>query len=96
MARTAQVAEMINEGRHLVPPHMWSAVERYFLHGAPVGNFLTALLCNDLMEAIGRADEENVKALPDWARFLYNYAPQGSYGSPKAVEEWIATFAVAA
>lgn len=93
MADTAKIAAMIAEGRHLVPPHMWSVIEDYYLRGWRPGSFLTAFLSNDLMDAIGRADDVNMRSFHNWARFLYNYAPSGSYGSPEAVNDWVAQFA---
>lgn len=93
---TEQIADMINGGRHLVPGHMWGAVERYFLQGIPGGSFLTALLSNDLIEAFARADDENADNMRRWAQFLYNYAPCGSYRSPEAVRDWLAQFRVEA
>lgn len=87
------VAAMISRGRHLVPPHMWDAVEGYYLHGFAPGSFLAAVLSNDLMEALGRADDVNAIAIRDWCRFLYNYTPSGSYGSPERYRAWLARFA---
>lgn len=86
------VAVMIEEGRYLVPEHMWGAVERYFLNGVAPGHFLTAVLSNDLMEAFSRADDVNGAAMREWCQFLYCYAPRGSYGSPERVAAWLAQF----
>jgi hypothetical protein len=65
------------------------AVERYFVIRIPPGGFLTALLSNDLMESFARADDENADNMRQWAMFLYNYAPQGSFRSPDAVRRWL-------
>lgn len=94
--KNAQIAEMIEGGRYLVPPHMWDAVTGYFLHRYQPGGFLTALLSNDLMAAIGKADDENCRAIHRWCQFLYNYAPSGSYGSPDAVRAWLTPASVEA
>lgn len=71
-----------------IPPHMWDGVLRYIDHGIKPGNFLTALFSNDLVEAVQFADEENRRALAEWARFLYNDAPWGSWGSAEQVTAW--------
>jgi hypothetical protein len=84
-----EIKTMIEGGRHLVPPHMWSAVEFYFVNRYAPGHFLTALLSNDLMEAFSRADDLNAANMQRWCRFLYNYAPRGSYGSPAAFNGWL-------
>lgn len=86
------ITDRLNDGQHLVPPHMWGGVERYFLQGLMPGDFLTALLSNDLMGAFSRADDLNANNMRRWAMFLYNYAPGGSYGSPDHVARWVARF----
>lgn len=74
----------------LVPVHMhwgitvWVATGRESL----LGDFLSALLRNDLMGAVGRADIDNQRSLVDWCTFLHNYTPAGCSGSPEAVREW--------
>lgn len=62
----------------------------YIDEGRPTNHFLTALLANDLMACLGRADARNLSALPDYAMWLRSYAPARSYGSMEAVECWIA------
>lgn len=89
------IKAMIEEGRHLVPPHMFPGVERYMLEGVAPGNFLSALLCNDLMDAMGRADDTNADAIRQWCQFLYNFAPANSYGSPEIFKAWLAQFLTA-
>ena len=86
---TSYVAEQIERGAHLIPDHMLGAIKRYLLNGIPPGGFLSALLSNDFMGAVGKADGENSAALIGWARFLYNYAPAGSFGSPEAFAKWL-------
>lgn len=71
-----------------VPPHMQHAICDYLIFGAPVGSFLSALLANDLMVAILRADDINTASLRNWALFLYNETPSECYGSPILVKAW--------
>lgn len=74
----------------LVPvDYMADGMRLYLEHGIGPGSFMTALLCNDLMGACGRADLQNRAALFAWAQWLYNYAPSGSYGSRENVREWM-------
>lgn len=84
-----QIREMIEQGKHLIPPYMWGGIERYMVNRIAPGHFLTALLSNDLIEAFARADDENAANMQRYCRFLYNYAPRGTYGSPAAVREWL-------
>lgn len=90
----AEIREMIQGGRHLIPPYMWGGVERYMVNRIAPGHFLLALLSNDLMEAFARADDENAANMRRYCQFLYNYAPRGSYGSPVAVRDWLNPSAV--
>lgn len=75
-------------GLETLPAHMRDSVERYVLYGVPGGSFLTELFANRLVQAFGRADDENIAAMRDWAAWLYNHAPRGCWGSHKAVAEW--------
>ncbi len=74
----------------LIPDHMHEAITAYVETGRSVGGFLTAVLSNELLQAVERADEENTAALVGWVQFLYNYAPGSCWGSPTAVEDWYA------
>lgn len=71
---------------------MLDALNKYIEHGHPVGDFLTAVLCNDLMEACGRADDENMANLPAYCAFMYNEMPPASFGSRGKVAAWLAKF----
>lgn len=86
---STEISEMIERGRHLIPAYMWGGIERYMVKRIPPGHFLTALFSNDLMGAFGRADDVNRENMHLYCRFLYNYAPLGSYGSPAAVRAWL-------
>ncbi len=72
-----------------LPPRMAGAMQRYIERGFPPGSFLEAVLSNDMMGALGRADAENRAALHDYGVFLYSYAPGGCHGSPDKVRDWI-------
>lgn len=59
-------------------------------HGRPQGSFLTAVLCNDLKNAVGCADEQNRRDLADIVQFAYNNLPAPCWGSPEKVMAWAA------
>ena len=71
-----------------IPEHMHEGLIEWILNGRPVGNFLTAILENDLREACARADEKNKYRLFNYIQFLHNNAPMGCWGSPELTEEW--------
>jgi hypothetical protein len=73
-----------------IPEHMMTG---YIERGVPVGDFLTAVLENNLSEACGRADDDNLENLPAYVAYLYNEAPSPCHGSPEKVRAWSAHFA---
>lgn len=59
-------------------PDMIESVVRYAVDGAPEpGGFLCALLANDFLGAVGRADSDNVRHLRGWAVFITSALPVG-------------------
>lgn len=82
-------------GFHLLPIHLRDGLERFIIQGGPVGSFLTAVLDNDLREAVSRADDDSLKALKPILQFLYGFAPAGCHGSPKNRLAWQARGGVA-
>lgn len=69
--------------------YMKSAVERYIEHGIPPGDFLTAVICNDLKGAFVHADGTNQQMLKDWVIFFYNEIPHAAWGSRNRMQAWM-------
>ena len=65
----------------------WTATS---LTASPPGDFLMAVLSNDLMESIGRADQGNLGDLFEICSYIYNKMPYNCHGSPNRVHEWLA------
>lgn len=80
---------MNDNSYNLLPSHMQGAMKRYIENGIEPGSFLAAVLSNDLMGALRKGDETNQRALLDYGRFLYSYAPCGCFGSVYAYDEWV-------
>ena len=72
-----------------IQARMLDAVNRYIRDGDIPGDFLTAVICNDLREAIGRADDHNQVNLPAYVAFLHNEAPGQCWGSREKMHAWI-------
>ena len=72
-----------------LPEHMQDAARRYVEGGSRVGDFLTAVIHNDLFGAMRHADDINRDRLRDWCSFFYNEAPRDCYGSSEAMDAWI-------
>jgi len=45
-------------------------LQKWYYEGYPLGDFLTAVVRNDLVDAVFRADDVNIKALKLYAWFL--------------------------
>ena len=56
--------------------------------GRPTGDFLHAVLCNDLTEACARADDTNLRTLPAIVAYVYKELPGMCWGSPERVKDW--------
>lgn len=67
------------------------AIDRYVSHGVPTGGFLQAVLENDLMGAIGRADSDAMDNIRHIISYLYNEAPSPCWGSKEKVTKWFET-----
>ena len=72
-----------------IPERMRGPIIRWVIYRIPPGHFLSAVLKNDLHEAVSRADDENVAILHNWIRFLYNYVPAECWGSPDTFYRWM-------
>ena len=83
--------EKIIQEMHLfgLPSYMQEGVINYLIHHLEPGSFLYAVLCNDLSQAVQKADWKNGKALKDWVCFVYNVFPMDSWGNNEIVQKWI-------
>ncbi len=75
-----------------IPWHMHEGLLAYLFYGRPPGDFLAAVLKNDLVEAFARADGENTRFMRQWAAFLYSHMPAlpvRSWGGSEAYKNWI-------
>lgn len=74
--------------RH-IRPDMREALDAWNDGSGPyVGNFLRAVLSNDLMGAIGLADSHNLATLPAIVSYVYNVLRGDNHGSRDAVQAW--------
>ncbi len=78
-----------NADWELIPMHCRESLEKYILYGVPVGDFLAAVICNDLRGAVSRADENNLPRLKDYIVFLYQYAPAKCWGDSDRHIAWL-------
>jgi hypothetical protein len=72
-----------------IPTYMMAGLFYYLHHGRRPGDFLMAVLKNDLEKAVAYADDHNLRNLPAYVGYMYNEMPAKSWGSPKKVKAWI-------
>jgi hypothetical protein len=65
-------------------------IELYIKHGGEnfLGGFATALINNDLRDAVSRADHINIDLIPTYVMWLSNEAPSACWGYEGVSKEW--------
>lgn len=63
-------------------------LSRWARTGAGGGDFMMAVLSNDLGRAVAKADLANRRALANIVLVIYNYLPADCHGSPENVKAW--------
>lgn len=71
------------------PNNLGRFFQLYIEHGVKPSSFLTAVLENNLMEAIGRGDYDNINRLSQICTFVYNELPVHCWGSVDNVSDWM-------
>jgi len=72
-----------------VPPHLHNGLINYLIHRYPAGHFLTAVLSNDLVDAVRRGDNDSRAGLSRIVCFLDGFVDRGCWGSKQRVSEWL-------
>jgi hypothetical protein len=67
---------------------MVGAIEKWTEQGIMPGSFLSAIITNDLKGAVGAADNKNIRLIPEYVFYFYNYCPSSCWGSPEKASEW--------
>jgi hypothetical protein len=68
---------------------MMGGIQRYIEKHIRPGDFLSAVICNDLKEAVILADTENMENLPAYVAFFHDYTPYACWGSEKDFQSWL-------
>lgn len=72
----------------MLPEWAITSFTEYVAKGTPVSGFLRAILCNDLMDAFGRADDENCRIMFHYAKYVHNKIPMSCHGSKRIYKLW--------
>jgi len=73
----------------VIPDYMHKGICLYIDNHVKPGDFLTAVIENNLHESMSRADDNNLRNLLAYPAFFYEHAPSQCWGSTKAMTEWL-------
>ena len=79
----------------LCPANVAASLAAWIDKGRHGGDFLDAVLSNDLAKAVPTADTTNRPLIPEIVQWLYNEAPVGCWGNSDKVQDWAANGGVA-
>lgn len=71
-----------------IPEHLMKGMVDFVMRGRVPGDFLTAVIENNLSGAIGRADLQSLSCIKVIVRWFYNIAPGDCWGSPEKLSDW--------
>lgn len=71
-----------------IPERMMPGIKRYVEHGVIPGDFLQAIICNNLKEAFRAADDENFENIAAYVGYFYNEVPSNAWGSLAEMIKW--------
>ncbi|MBD3277136.1 MAG: hypothetical protein GF388_02455 [Candidatus Aegiribacteria sp.] len=72
-----------------IPSHMHDGIVGYLVYGQPTGSFLNHVLHNRLVDSLGKADSENLRAIYSYGDLLYNDFPMSAWRTEENVDRWI-------
>jgi len=72
-----------------LPDRLRHGMQRYVDHGIEPGSFLMAVLENDLIGAVNKADPDNFKDLKTIVNWFHWELPARCWGTKDVVENWI-------
>jgi len=79
----------LNFENYAIPEYMQGGLQRYLEEHIRPGDFLEAVICNDLRGAAVRADDINIHLLGEYMKWFYNEVPITCWGSPENYKAWI-------
>ena len=81
------MAELFSRYEDL-PERYRASMQMFIEHGTNPGHFLSAVLSNNLFDAITMADKQSQEDLIPIVRWLFANAPSACFGSDKKVIMW--------
>ena len=81
---------MLLKGKYpKAPLPILEAIADYATNRTVHGYFVSAVLENDLSEAVFRADKDSLRGLADIVRYVHWEIPDNSHGSRQKVNAWL-------
>lgn len=74
---------------HGLPVRFYETLRHYLGARRQPGSFMTAVLSNDLVEAVGHGDDVALSNLKRLVQFIYCHVPGKAWGSKTKVEAWL-------
>jgi hypothetical protein len=72
-----------------LPPQTYHSLQAYAQQHIPQDGFLEAVLSNNLIDAVLKADSDNLRALARIVKYCWQDIPHVSWGSPEKYKAWI-------
>ena len=88
--KVSQLKKIMYNDYPLIPSYMYEGVINYILYRVEPGDFLSAIIKNDLKGAVNLADDDNIRALAAYVRFFYNHTPADCWGGEDKFNAWVA------
>ena len=73
-----------------IPPRVLDAINNYVWYAQPTGDFVKAVLSNDLMGAVRRADDRSQTAMQSICEYIMWSVPSVCYGTREKVRAHLA------
>lgn len=89
MTKTEARLKDFTHNNQQIPEYMHRGLIGYLEYRVLPGQFLQAVISNDLRYAVAQADDTNIHLLPAYVAFLYNYADSAAWGSREKMKAWI-------
>lgn len=78
----------LERGLEALPAHCRAGMMAYVMAGRIPGQFLQAVIRNNLVDAFGLADSVNLTYMAAYAQFLKWAMPPPAWGSELAMQNW--------
>lgn len=85
----SKLLTIMSRSSNYVPEHLREGLALYMMGGILPGDFLTAVLENDLTRAMAFGDDSSLAGLHSLVCFLMNECPTAAWGSVDTVRAWV-------